>query len=178
MYRRLIPYIEKKNILFQSQFGFRGKHSTTQAVILMTDRIQKAIEDKQYSCGIFLDLSKAFDTVDHRILLHKLEAYGIRGIVNEWFKSYLHNRRQFTTIGSMRSEEKIVKYGVPQGSVLGPLLFLLYINDFKNCSDLFDFHLFADDSNLFFAHKNLKHLEQLVNVHLSNIQTVIFNMCQ
>ena len=75
MHRRLISYIEKKNILFQNQFGFRGKHSTTQAVILMTDKIQKAIEDKQYSCGIFLDLTKAFDTVDHQILLHKLEAY-------------------------------------------------------------------------------------------------------
>ena len=74
----------------------------------MTDRIQKAIEDKQYSCGIFLDLSKAFDTVDHQILLHKLEAYGIRGIVNDRFKSYLHNRRQFTTIGRMRSEEKLL----------------------------------------------------------------------
>ena len=171
MYRRLISYIEKKNILFQNQFGFQGKHSTTQAVILMTDRIQKAIEDKQYSCGIFLDFSKAFDTVDHQILLHKLEAYGIRGIVNEWLKSYLQNRRQFTTTGSMRSEEKIVKYGVPQKSALGPLLFLLYINDFKNCSDLFDFHSFADDSNLFFAHKNLKYLEQLVNLHLSNIHT-------
>ena len=83
----------------------------------------------------------------------------------------MHNRRQFTTTGSTRSEEKIVKYGVPQGSVLGPLLFLLYINDFKNCRDLFDFHLFADDSNLFYADKNLKYLEQLVNVHSSNIHT-------
>ena len=135
MYRRLISYIEKKNYLFQNQFGFRKKHSTTQVVIL----------------------SKAFDIVGHQILLHKLETNGIRGIVNDWFKSYLHNRRQFTTIGSMRSEEKIIKYGVPQGSVLKPLLFLLYINDFKNSSDLFDFRLFADDSNLFFAHENLKH---------------------
>ena len=132
----------------------------------MTDKIQKAIEE---FCGIFLDLSKAFDTVDHQILLHKLEAYGIRGIVNDWFKSYWHNKRQFTTIGSMRSEEKFIKYGVREGSVLGPLLFLLYINDFKNSSDLFDFHLFSDDSNLFFAHENLKHLEELVNVHLDNI---------
>ena len=119
MYRKLISYIEKKNILFQNQFGFRGKHYTTQAVILMTDKIQKAIEDKQYSCGIFLDLSKAFDTVDHQILLYKLEAYGIRGTVNDWFKLYLHNRRQFTIIGSMRPEEKIIKYGVMQESVLG-----------------------------------------------------------
>ena len=147
---KILFYLKKK-ILFENQFGFRSGHSTTQAVTLVIDKIQKAIENKCYSCGIFLDLSKAFDTVNHRILTQKLECYGIHGIVNDWFKSYLSNRKEFVTIGGINSAEENLFCGVPQGSVLGPLLFLLYINDFKNCSDLFEFHIFADDANLFCA---------------------------
>ena len=98
MYKRLISYIEKKDILSKAQFGFRAKHSTSQAVSLITDKIQKAIEEGLFSCGIFLDLSKAFDTVNHKILISKLEHYGLRGIVKNWFVSYLEYRRQFVSI--------------------------------------------------------------------------------
>ena len=153
MYKRVIKYIDKHNILYNQQFGFRSQHSTTQATLLITDKIQKAIDDGLVSCGIFLDLRKAFDTINHQILISKLEHYGIRGIANDWFRSYLHNRQQFVCIGDTTSDYSINSCGVPQGSVLGPLLFLIYINDFKNCSSLLDFHLFADDTNLFASHK-------------------------
>ena len=169
MYKRLIKFLEKNNILNENQFGFRSNRSTTQAILLIADKIQRAIEDKKISCGIFLDLSKAFDTVDHCILLKKLDYYGIRGIANDWFQSYLSNRKQFVTIGSASSEPQLMTCGVPQGSVLGPLLFLLYINDFNKASSVLDLHLFADDSNLFFSHKNLQTLESIVNNELSNI---------
>ena len=107
-----------------NQFGLREKHSKMHATLLITDNVQLAIEDGQFSCGIFLDLSKAFDTVDHSILIRKLGHYGIRGIANDCLTSYVHNRRQYVTIGSSKSDELVVTHGVPQGSVLAPLLFL------------------------------------------------------
>jgi len=136
--------------------------------MLITDKIQRAIEAKLYSCGIFLDLSKAFDTVDHNILLTKLEHYGIRGIANEWFRSYMYlsNRQQFVSINNSDSSTLHLTCGVSQGSVLGPLLFLIYINDFINSSSIFDFPLFADDSNLFYPNKDLQHLEETINLEL------------
>ena len=144
-----------------------SKHSTLHAILGITDRIQRAVEDGCYSCGIFLDLSKAFDTVNHNILLRKLEYYGIRGVAHNWFKSYLDNRKQFVSKGNNTSGLLNVSCGVPQGSVLGPLLFLLYINDIQNCTSALDIHLFADDSILFYADKNLRTLETTVNNQIS-----------
>ena len=128
MYNRIISYLEKFSILHNKQFGFRSKQSTTHALLLLTDKIQRSINNGTYSCGIFLDLCKAFDTVDHRIILDKLEYNGIRGVANDWFASYLSNRRQFVSLFGTNSDYQTVTCRVPQGSVLGPLLFLLYIN--------------------------------------------------
>ena len=169
MYNRLITFLEKNQVLFNGQFGFRSNHSTLHAILLIADKIQKAIERNQYSCGIFLDLSKAFDTVNHTILIKKLEYYGIRGIAKDWFCSYLSNRKQLVSIGNVTSDLKPITCGVPQGSVLGPLLSLIYINDFSKSAPDLDFHLFADDSNLFCSHKSLQCLEAKVNVELNNV---------
>ena len=109
MYKRLVVFLEKHNTLNENQFGFRKNRSTTQAILLIVDKIQRAIEEKKISCGLFLDLSKAFDTVDHSILLKKLDYYGVRGTANDW----LSNRKQFVTLGCTSSTQQPVTCGVP-----------------------------------------------------------------
>ena len=106
-----------------------------------------------------MDFSKAFDTVNHNILIEKLDYYGIRGVTKDWFISYLTKRYQYVSLGQTESDPHPVSCSVPQGSVLGPLLFLVDINDLSNCSEILDFHLYADDANLFYKRKNLKVLE-------------------
>ena len=128
------------------------------------------MDKKLYSCGVFIDLQKAFDTVNHSILLRKLNHYGVRGIINDWFASYLVGRQQTTQIGPKNiSKKEVVLSGVPQGSVLGPLLFLIYINDISNSSDKLRFYLFADDTYLLCADKNLKSLESAVNAEIFRV---------
>ena len=168
MYKRLISFINKHNLIYEKQLGFRRQHSAEMAILLITDKIQKTIDSGMYASGVFLDLSKAFDTVNHEILLQKLEFYGIRGIAKKWFESYLSNRRQNVIIGNTKSDYYL--WSTP-GSILGPLLFLLYINDFSNSSQTLDFHIFADDSNLFYANKSLIELEKVVNNELISIHS-------
>ena len=134
IFKRLMKFIKTQNILYTKQFGFRQKYSNTQALLSITNKIQKAVDEGTYSCGIFLDFCKAFDTVNHNILITKLHHQGFRGIVKKWFCSYLSERKQFVSIGNAMSDYKQISCGIPQGSVLGPLLFLLYINDFNNSS--------------------------------------------
>ena len=155
IHTRTINFLRTFDIFSDSQFGFRQKHSTTHAVLYFINHIASAIDDHCHTLGIFLDLSKAFDTIDHEILLYKLSHYGIRGKALEWFRSYLSGRNQFVSINGTNSVKKEITCGVPQGSLLGPLLFILYINDFQNSSDVLSFILFADDSNVFFHTKTL-----------------------
>ena len=144
-------FLQKYKILYDYQFGFRKGYSTEQAILELSDSLKTAIDNREITCGLFLDFSKAFDTVNHEILLSKLYKYGIRGTPLEWFKDYLTNRQQYVRIGNIDSDKLNITCGVPQGSALGPVLFLLYINDMPNCAKKFSFRVFADDTNVFYS---------------------------
>jgi retron-type reverse transcriptase len=136
-------------MLTQHQYGFRQNRSTELAIIELTNKLTKAIDNGEFIIGIFLDLSKAFDIINHGILIQKLEHYGIRGVSQLWFQNYLTNRKQIVKYNQVSSKEILIQTGVPQGSILGPIQFLLYMNDIENCSKLLSFVLFADDTNTF-----------------------------
>lgn len=157
-YIRLHDFITKHNILYDQQYGFRKNRTTSMALMEFVEEITTAIEKRRYAVGVFLDLKKAFDTVDHNLLIIKLQKYGIRGVALAWIISYLYNRNQYVQMGQVKSQFLGVKCGVPQGSVLGPLLFILYINNICEVSDILRFTLFADDTNLFCCGDNLEKL--------------------
>ena len=169
MYNRLLRFINRYNFFNKYQFGFRNKHSTFMALIILLENVTKALDDGKCAIGIFLDFQKAFDTVDHCIHLDKLYMYGIRGIAHDWFLSYLSNRSQAVVYNNHESDFKAMKCGVPQGSILGPLLFLIYINDLPSVSNLFMPILFADDTNLFCTGKNLKDVVSQINIEIGKV---------
>ena len=165
----MYAFITKYNILYEYQFGFRRKHSTNHAIITLVDRLTKALDSGKMVIGVFLDLKKAFDTVNHSILLKKLYQYGIRGSCLNWIKSYLQNRSQYVYYNKTKSNIEPISCGVPQGSILGPLLFVLYINDIKSISKKLFTLLFADDTSAFIEGDNLHELLNILNEELNSL---------
>ena len=155
IYDQMMSFIKKHSILFVYQYGFRQKHSTTLALVDIIDKIKNNLDENKFGIGIFLDVKKAFDTVNHEILFDKLEFYGFRGHSLSLLKSYLTGRTQFCTVNGKNSESLPIRCGVPQGSVLGPLLFILYVNDIQHCINKEYIKLFADDTGIFIFNHDL-----------------------
>ena len=169
MHNRVYNFFTKNNLIYPLQFGFRQQYSTFHALISPTEDIRKNLDKGNIGCGIFVDLQKAFDTVELDILLAKLEHYGIRGIAYEWFKSYLFGEKQFVSINGHVSNKTSINYGVPQCSVLGLLLFLVYINDLNHVIKFCKVHHFADDTNLVYFSTSVNKLNQYINIDMKNL---------
>ena len=169
IYERMIDFIIKNNILSENQYGFRQGMSTETALTSFVDEIQKGLINRQFTISVFMDLTKAFDVVDHSILESKLEHYGFRGIPLQLLMSFIRERKYFVSVNNIISDTRTVNRGVPQGSTLGPLLFLIYINDICNCSDILKFLLFADDTTVTYSGKDLETIIKTIESELTKI---------
>lgn len=158
-------------MLSAQQFGFRRGHSTGDALLRYTDAIYEALNCGKSVVSVLLDLSKAFDTVDHNILISKLSKVGIRGSSLQWIESYLSNREQYVEVNGMQSTSLPINIGVPQGSILGPLLFLIYINDMSKCSDKLSFVHFADDTTVSLSGVNVADIIPAINRELVKVDS-------
>ena len=166
---RLVQFLGEHEIIIPSQYGFRSGHSTAMAILDMVEKVRSAWGEKNCALGVFIDLKKAFDTVDHGLLLKKLEHYGIRGQTLRILDSYLKDRTQYVCYGGHESDRGPVTCGVPQGSVLGPLFFLIYVNDMVRASKDLELVLFADDTNIFANSKDPTELFKKVNSGLEEL---------
>ena len=169
MYKRLYTFLDNKNIIYYLQFGFRQQYSTSHALINITENIRRSLDDENIGCGAFVDLQKAFDTVDDKIMLAKLSHYKVRGVSNDWFKSYLSNCNPYISINGYESGFAAINCGVTQGSVLEPFLLLLYIHNLNQAIKFCKVHHFADKTNLLCLSNSIKKLNKLVNADLKHL---------
>ena len=165
----IVDFLESNNILYEHQYGFRKGHSTNHAVITLVERVAKALDTGKIVVGVYLDIRKAFDAIDHPILLRKLYSLGIRGNLYTWIKSYLTNRSQFVMYNNSKSETKFITHGVPQGSILGPLFFIVFMNDFSRASNILFSILFADDTTVIIEGQNYNNLIPTLNTELNKL---------
>ena len=172
IFNQLYTYFETNKLFYGSQYGFRKRHSTEFAALELVDKLLNMMDKGQVPLGIFLDLSKAFDTLDHKIMIKKLEFYGVSDSPGKLLESYLSNRKQYVVFDDINSQVLDIKTGVPQGSILGPLLFLIYINDIVKSSNFFKFILFADDTTIIAPiNINNKETASIINMELDKIIT-------
>ena len=166
---RMLNFLESNNSLFDNQYGFRPQRSCEHALLNAQNSLLDSLSKHQVSLLLLIDFSKAFDMVDHKILLRKLEHYGIRGIALKWMQSYLSGRKQFVSISGKNSETKEIQFGVPQGSILGPLLFIIYINDIPETASFAKFILYADDANIILTADNIEAINTQLNSLISRL---------
>ena len=183
LFERMVNFCEKNKLLTSAQFGFRSKRSCADAILTVTEFMRDEVDKKSTGVVCFIDLQKAFDTLDHDILLHKLNEYGFRGEVNNLLRSYLQNRLQYINVDGKATNSCEIKTGVPQGSILGPLLFLLYINDLTNCDIQSKIALFADDTSLVKAGKKneckiIRDINLITDWYTSNKLSVNIDNCE
>ena len=169
MCARLDSYLKSNNILCTNQFGFRKNSNTSDAIIEFLDYVHSSLDSKQSTIAVYLDFSKAFDTVNHKILMSKLLHNGVRSVLQHWFESYLSNRKQFVSIKNYNSSMSNITLGVTLGSVLGPVLFLLYINDMYRSSNQIRFVHFADDTTVFAYDSDINNVHATVNRKLVGV---------
>ena len=177
VFDQLSNYLEENNLLSDYQYGFRKKRSTKDAVTKFTDHIRKNMDSSKVTGALYMDLRKAFDTVNHSCLLHKLPYYGILNIEVEWFSSYLFQRSQTVFLDGILSSKEFVTHGVPQGSILGPLLFVLLINDLPNQLQFCNVLMYADDTVLYFSSKCSKEIENCINSDANSVNSWMKENC-
>ena len=159
----------ESNIIYKYQFGFRKRYSTNHALLSIVEQIRSNLDKNKFACGVFVDLQKAFDTVDHKILISKLLHYGIKGFTNKWLISYLTNRSQSVSLNGAISNEMMVSCGVPQGSILGSLLFTIYINDMHKAFNKCYAHHLADGTNLLYTDSDPLNLQHTLDKELKEL---------
>ena len=170
VFRQVYRYLSESSLLSKFQSGFRSRHSTVTALIQMCDEWLENMDNGRLNGVVFIDIKKAFDSIDHRILLNKMnEQFGIFGVELKWFESYLTNREQQYNVNGELSSNKIITCGVPQGSILGPLLFLLYINDLPDCLKSTNPSMYADDNQIFSSSYDANELVVSLNSDLSHV---------
>lgn len=167
--KRVVKFLTKHKVFYEGQYGFRTNRSTTDAILDFTGNLVDNLNKGNYTLGLFLDMSKAFDSINHHTLFRKLEFYGIRGNVLSWFKSYLSNRYLKVKIRNATSKKYLMTYGTPQGSVLGPLMYIIMANDLVECLKFSNCVTFADDTTIFISGNNLKFLYRKINEDLKQL---------